>query len=97
MALTQAEQYEPFWRQHRDYWKPCTPDDVHGLAEDRTFQPPSRAHLKRLARAQREQEYVGVARPRPPIDNSRRREINQAHAAARVVREAMARAKKLEA
>lgn len=94
MALTQAEQYEPFWRQHRDYWKPCTPDDVHGLAEDRTFQPPSRAHLKRLTR---ERPEVTVARPRPPIDNSRRREINQAHAAARVVREAMARAKRMEA
>lgn len=94
MALTQCEAYEPFWRKHRDDWRPCTPDDVHGLREDRTFQPPSKAHLKRLARP-RPVVTPAVARPAP--DHSRRREINQAHAAARVVREAIARAKKLEA
>ena len=50
MALTQCEQYEPFWRKHRDDWRPCTPADVWGLREDREFQPPSRGHLKRLLR-----------------------------------------------
>lgn len=94
MALTQAEQYEPFWRKHRDDWRPCTPDDIHGLAEDRTFTPPSRAHLKRLARV-RPEITPAVARPAP--DHSRRREINQAHAASARVREAIARAKRLEA
>lgn len=91
--MTQAESYEPFWRAHRDNWKPCTPDDVHGLAEDRTFTPPSKAHLKRIARFR---PVVTAPDIRPVLDNSRRREINQARAASAGVREAIARAKSKE-
>jgi len=77
MAMTQAESYADLWTQHRDYWKPCTPDDIHGLREDREFEPPSRAHRKRLARDRPE---VTVARPAPPVDQSARLRINQASA-----------------
>ena len=93
MAMTQAESYEPFWRAHRDNWKPCTPDDVHGLAEDRTFTPPSKGHIKRIRRFR---PVVTPCEPRPVLDNSRRREINQAHVHAAGVREAIARAKSEE-
>lgn len=86
MALTQAESYEPFWRQHRDYWRACTPDDVHGLIEDRTFVPPSKAHIKRI---QRPRPLVTLAHPTTAPDRSARVLHNQAVAASHVVRAAM--------
>ena len=92
--MAQSDQFHETWAYLRDHAKPIVPDDVHDLREVRTFQPPSRAHLKRVARPR---PLVTPAVPRPEPDHSRRREINQAHAAARVVREAIARAKKLEA
>lgn len=94
MALTQAESYADLWAAHRDRAGPLTPDDVWGLREDRHFQPPSKGHLKRLARV-RPVVTPLVARPEP--DHSRRREINRALAAASVVHEAIARAKRREA
>lgn len=75
MGLVQCDQYEPFWAAHRDNWKPCTPADVWGLREDRTFQPPSKAHLKRLTRVR---PVVVVARPRPVSDSPRQRELREA-------------------
>jgi hypothetical protein len=60
MALTQAESFEPFWRAHRDNWRACTPADVWGLREDRTFEPPSKAHTRRLTRTR---PVVTAAKP----------------------------------
>lgn len=77
MALTQAESYADFWSQHRDYAGPVKCDDVFALREDREYTPPSKAHLKRLARVRPE---VTPAKVSPTPDHSRRREINQAAA-----------------
>jgi hypothetical protein len=63
MAMTQAESYADLWAAHRDQARPVTPADVWGLREDRHFQPPSKAHLKRLARIR---PVVVVAKAKPP-------------------------------
>lgn len=47
---TQCAGYADLWAAHRDNMRPVTPADVWGLREDRDFQPPSRAHIKRLQR-----------------------------------------------
>lgn len=82
MGMTQAEQYEPFWRAHRDSWKPVTPADVWGLREDRTFQPPSKGHLKRLARMR---PIVTPAEKRQRDADGARAAVNQRAAAGKRV------------
>lgn len=78
MAMTQAESYADLWEHHRDRAGPVKADDVFALRDDRTFQPPSRGHLKRLQRVRPE---VTPIIPRPALDNSRRAEVNRALAA----------------
>lgn len=92
--MAQSDQFHEQWEVVRDKARPVVPDDVYFLAEARRDMPPSKAHVKRLLRVRPE---VTPATARPAPDHSRRREINQAHAAARVAREAIARAKRLEA
>lgn len=80
MAMTQAESYADSWAQHRDYAGPVKADDVFALRDDRDFQAPSRAHVKRIQRERPEITLAG--RPRLS-DTVRRREINQALAFAK--------------
>jgi hypothetical protein len=80
VAMTQAESYADLWGQHRDYAGPVKADDVFALRDDRDFQPPSRAHIKRIERAR--PEITLASRPRLS-DTVRRREINQALAFAK--------------
>lgn len=75
MAMTQAESYADLWAAHRDRAGPLTPDDVYGLADDRHFQPPSKAHAKRLARLR---PYTTPLVLGPTPDVTRRRQINEA-------------------
>ena len=51
MALTQAESYADLWAAHRDQVRPLSPADAWKLREDREFQPPSRAHVRRIQRS----------------------------------------------
>ncbi len=73
MSMVQCEQYAPFWEAHRDNWKPSTPADVWGLREDREFEPPSRAHVKRIERVR---PVVVVRRP-VKVDTSVRADLNR--------------------
>jgi len=73
--MSQSEQFGEAWGHVRDHARPVRQDDVWFLDEARVYAPPSKAHLKRLAR---NHEPKSPARPEP--DRSRRREINQAAA-----------------
>lgn len=80
MAMTQAESYADLWAQHRDHAGPVKADDVFALRDDRDFQAPSRAHLKRI---ERPRPMVTLAERPRLADTTRRAEINRALAFAK--------------
>jgi hypothetical protein len=91
---TQCSSYADLWAAHRDRAGPLTPADVYGLAHDREFVAPSRAHIKRLQRAR---PYTTPApSPRPDVLSAARIAHNVAVSAAAPVRDAIARAKRLQ-
>jgi len=75
--MSQSEQFGEAWAHVRDHERPVRPDDVWFLREARADMPPSKAHLKRLAKPRPE---IVRAKVLPEPDRSRRREINQAAA-----------------
>lgn len=78
--MAQSDQFHETWAYLRDHAKPIRPDDVADLRAVREFQPPSRAHIKRIERVR---PFVLVATPKPVSDVTRRIELNQAVAIAR--------------
>lgn len=73
--MGQSEQFHEQWAYLRDHAKPIVPDDVYDLRAVREFQPPSRAHVKRI---QRVRPVVVVARPRPDVLTADRLAHNEA-------------------
>jgi hypothetical protein len=73
--MGQSEQFHEQWAYLRDHAKPIVPDDVFDLRAVREFQPPSKAHLKRIAR---ERPAVTPLRDRPKLSDGQRERINSA-------------------
>lgn len=70
------------WGHLRDTLKPTTPYAAECLACARTFEPPSKAHLKRLKRLRL---AVTPVREPKPIDTTPRKRINEAMAYGREI------------
>ena len=73
--MGQSEQFHEQWAYLRDNARPVVPDDVFDLRAVREFQPPSKAHVKRLERVR---PTVTIRSERPKPECARRRELAKA-------------------